>query len=40
MPPEKFEQLVDELTRFAEKNPQAYRYGIRYGYFLLLSQLF
>jgi len=25
MPPEKFEQFVEELTQFAEKNPQAYR---------------
>jgi Zn-dependent protease with chaperone function len=44
MPPEKFEQLVDELTRFAEKNPQAYRWrvfalaALGYGYiFFILS---
>ena len=46
MPPEKFEQLVDELTRFAEKNPQAYRWrvfalaALGYGYiFFILSMV-
>ena len=44
MPPEKFEQLVDELTHFAEKNPQAYRWrvfalaALGYGYiFFIIS---
>jgi Zn-dependent protease with chaperone function len=46
MPPEKIEQLINKLTRFAEKNPQAYRWrvfalaALGYGYiFFILSMV-